>query len=116
MSVLKPGDNLHIAEARGFEGAVRRHFVGRVEEVSEAAFRIKGVVFIQNRRTGEFERKPGSRTRVYSVHARVVINILDPAFNVAEASYGTDEHHRLSVLDGEGHSLDIHEFAGGVHH
>lgn len=108
------GEKLHIAESRTFEGSVRRHFVGEVVAAEGQLVRVEGVVFIQNRRTLEFERKPGTRTRIYNLGQRLVIGVLPKEFAVAEARYDTNADHRLCVMDDHGHEMDVHEFAGNL--
>ena len=40
--VIDKGEKIHIVTRRNFEGDLRRHFVGEVVEVQDAAVRIEG--------------------------------------------------------------------------
>jgi len=107
--ILCPGEKLHIIERRQFEGDVRRHFVGEVEEVSGSHLRVRGHAFVYSDRKQEFTRRAEERIRVFTLDSSLVINLLPPTIAVAEIRYvhsGTG----LKATDGRSFQLDINEF------
>jgi hypothetical protein len=109
--IVDKGDKLHIITRRNFEGDLRRHFVGEVEEASGALVRVAGYAFIYDPWTNEFLRKPERRVRILSLaDAGLVVNVLPREAVIEKIRYRTTVENRLLVSDGVSFSLDINEF------
>jgi hypothetical protein len=109
--ILEKADKLHIITRRLFEGDVRRHFVGEVEEVSGALVRVAGYAFIHDPWANEFLRKPERRVRILSLlDAGLIVNVIPREVVIEKVRYRTTTENRLVVTDGASFSLDINEF------
>jgi hypothetical protein len=109
--VVDKGDKLHIIVRRNFEGDLRRHFVGEVEEVSGTLVRLAGYAFIHDPWANEFLRKPECRVRILSLaDAGLVVNVLPRDVVVEKVRYRTTVENRLVVSDGSAFALDFNEF------
>jgi hypothetical protein len=109
--ILEKGDKLHIITRRLFEGDLRRHFVGEVEEVSGALVRVAGYAFILDPWASQFVRKPERRVRILSLlDAGHIVNVIPQEVVVEKVRYRTTPENALVVTDGASFSMDINEF------
>jgi hypothetical protein len=111
MALVRVGETVHLIERRVFPGDVRRHFVGRIEESTDGALRVKGYLFVYDTGSSSFLKKPELRTRVVPLDNRVIINVLPEGVAVANVRYMHDAEGNLSITDGAGFELDISEFS-----
>jgi hypothetical protein len=106
------GDKIHVAERRGFENDVRRHFVGEIVRTSDIAVLVQGWVFVYDANSASFDRHPELRTRVVSlVDARMIINSIPKGADLESTEYVLDDHGILVVTDGRNFSLSVSEFS-----
>ena len=108
-TVLFPGEKVHIIERRRFEGDIRRHFAGEVDDASGSHIRVRGHSFVYSPRRREFVRRSDERIRVFTLDSGLVVNIMPPTIAIADVRYvhsGTG----LKVTDGRTFQLDINEF------
>jgi hypothetical protein len=109
-AVLAVGECVHVITRRLFDQDPRRHFVGRVEAVSEGTARVRGHAFIFNSAHNEYEKRSGERVRVISLlDAGNVVNVLPEGARLDELHYALEDR-KLVLTDGAGYSLDINEF------
>jgi hypothetical protein len=110
--ILSKGEKVFVVTRRLFNGDLRRHFVGVVQEVSETAFRVKGYAFIFDEMSSQFIRHDELRTRVMTfVDAGMVINILPDEVNIEEIHYRTNEKNHRVITDDKLFTMNVSEFA-----
>ena len=109
--LIEAGDKLHVVTRRLFEGDIRRHFVGEVEETTNSAVRAAGFAFVFDMSLNQFVRRPERRVRILSlVDSGLIINLLPRGIVVEELRYQASADNRTIVTDGRGFRMDIHEF------
>ena len=109
--VIEKGEKVHLIMRRLFETDLRRHFIGEVLQVSGDLVRAKGYVFVLDRVTNQYIRRPEKRIRLIGLSDPLnIINVLPPNADVEEAIYTRSKDGKLIVTDGEAFSLDINEF------
>lgn len=110
--VVKTGDKLHVITRRGFDGDIRRHFVGEVLEFEDGMARVRGYTFLYDQFRNEFVRRPELRTRILGLgDSGHVINVLPDEVEIERLRYTHSEERRLIVTDGRSFTLDINEFS-----
>ena len=107
--VLHVGEKVHIIERRYFAEDIRRHFIGRIVESSESAFRVEGHAWVFDPVKG-FVRKPEVRERVIYPSDRTMISIIPEEVRLDEIKYVAVPHKGLVITDGKKFSLDVTEF------
>lgn len=108
--LLDIGEKIHVIERRMFDSDVRRHFIGTVERVDDAALRASGYVFVYDSGPSAYVRSRQPRTRIFPLgNVGFVINVVPPDTNVDEVRY-VEQEGRLMVTDGGAFTLDINEF------
>jgi len=110
MMVLNVGDKVHVVERRYFEEDIRRHFVGEVIAYSDHALRVKGHVWVLDKLTREFVRRPEERERVIFPGDRLIVNIIPNDTNLDEIKYVSLPQKGIVVTDGKKYTLDLSEF------
>lgn len=111
MSLLEPGEKVHVIERRLFNGDARRHFIGQVESVADNAFRATGYVFVGNPMTASFDRREPARTRIIPlVSPGVILNIIPQDVDITAARYDMAGENRL-VVRSSGWQMFLDEFA-----
>ncbi|MCJ7735180.1 MAG: hypothetical protein MUP11_11600 [Anaerolineales bacterium] len=109
---VQVGEKLHIITRRLFEGDLRRHFAGVVEEVTGTIIRVRGYVFVFDEGVNEFVRRNEERRRLFSVSdAGLVINILPLETEVEDLRYKMNDLANRVLTDGKTFSLNISEFS-----
>lgn len=109
--MLSKGDKLFVITRRLFEGDLRRHFVGEVQETTERAVRVQGYMFVYDDANNVYVRREGERTRIFSlVDAGLVINVLPRDVALKDIQYRDDEENHLVLTDEKSFKLDINEF------
>lgn len=108
--ILQPGEKVHVVERRSFDNDIRRHFVGEVEYVDIAAFRVTGFAFFYDDASTTWIRLPERRTRLVPTGARgFLVNIIPRSTIIADVTY-SERDSRLVATDGAEFTLDINEF------
>lgn len=111
MELVRPGEIVHVIERRGFQGDVRRHFVGHVEAGSDHALRVKGYLFVYDSGASAFLRKPEMRSRIIPLDNGVILNVLPEGSSLEDVRYVRDSDGNLALTDGEHFEFDISEFS-----
>jgi hypothetical protein len=108
--LLSKGEIVFVVTRRFFEKDLRRSFVGKIQEVSEVAIRVKGYPFTYTETTNEFVRTDHQRIQIFSlVDAGVVIRILDEDVDYKNIHYGWKDNQRI-ITDGKSFIMDISSF------
>ena len=101
MTLLEPGEKVHVIERRAFDGDVRRHFVGEVEAATDTAIRATGYTFVCNTMTGNFDRREPARTRIIPLgSAGMVVYVIPQEIDVNLVRYEWAAGNRLVVRAG----------------
>ena len=110
--VIQLNEKVHIITRRLFEGDLRRHFAGVVEDVAGPNIRVKGFAFVYDEATYEFVRRKDVRIRIFPISdAGVIINLLPSSAKLANITYKIDEIGHRIVTDGESFAMNINEFS-----
>jgi hypothetical protein len=95
-----------------YENATRRHFLGEVQAVEGTACRLEGFVFVYDKKTTEFFRKPEKRTTVVDLsESGYISNIIDQNVDLESVVYKYSTGVGLIATDNKSFSLDINEFS-----
>ena len=109
--MLSKGEKIFVITRRLFEGDIRRHFIGEIQEVSGAAIRVRGYVFIFDENNKEFVRQNELRTRIFSIiDAGLIINMLPSEVAIEDIIYILDEKNHYIITDEKSFSLNVNEF------
>jgi hypothetical protein len=109
--MLSNGEIVFVITRRLFEGDLRRHFVGKIENVSGAIIRTRGYIFIFDESSKEFVRRKGQRVRIFSlIDAGIVVNVLPSDINISEMHYAIDNDNHRIITDGKSYSMNVSEF------
>lgn len=101
MTLLQPGEKIHVIERRAFDGDARRHFVGEVEQATDNVVRATGYTFVCNTMTGNFDRREPERTRIVPLTAAgVVVYVIPTEIDVHQVRYEWASGNRLVVRSG----------------
>ena len=110
--MLSKGEKVFVITRRLFEGDLRRHFVGEVQEISSFAMRAKGFSFVFDEGTKQFVRREELRIRIFSlIDVGLVINILPEEARLEDIRYIWDEQNRRIITDDTTFSMNISEFS-----
>ena len=108
--LLQPGEKVFVVERRLFDEDLRRHFVGEVEVCTEVGFRARGYPFLHHPPEGKFVRKNNPRTRLFSFHNNLIINVLPESCNIEGVSHVKTEGGTI-LTDDETFKMDVSEFS-----
>ncbi len=109
--ILEQGEKVHVMVRRAFERDLRRHFIGKVIDVSGVLARMEGHVYVHDAAANQYIRRPDRRIRVFSLaDAGNIINILPQEADLEQAKYTQVQGKKLVVTDGRTFTLDINEF------
>lgn len=101
MTMLEPGEKVHVIERRTFEHDVRRHFVGEVERATDAVARATGYTFVANMMTGQFERREPPRTRIIPLAATgLIVYVIPQDVDLKSIRYEWTSGNKLRVRGG----------------
>ena len=108
---IEVGDNVHIITRRQFETDLRRHFVGRVEEVAGDLVRVRGHAFVFDDSANEFTRREEEGVRIFAFSdAALIISIISSETDLAALRYEIDERGRRVITDGKSMIMNVSEF------
>lgn len=109
--ILNGGDKVFIITRRLFDGDLRRHFVGEVEEATDAAARVRGYAFVFDATENEFVRRDRERVRIFGISdSGLIVLLLQDDTDPAEVRYATDEDGSRTLTDGGRLSVNVSEF------
>ncbi|HEY43542.1 MAG TPA: hypothetical protein G4O11_06115 [Anaerolineae bacterium] len=109
--LVSKDEKVHIITRRLFDGDMRRHFVGVVEEVTDEAIRVKGYAYIYDQTSGEFARRKNKRTRIFGLtDSGLIVNVIPQTVDLDDLRYVTDESGNRIIIDGHGFEMNISEF------
>lgn len=109
LPILNLGEKVHVITRRLFEDDLRRHFVGEVTAIRDGRFRAEGFTFVFDTAMNQFVKRPEVRTRVFSLDAHQIINVLPNSVSITNLIYKV-AHRSLVITDEKGFSLEINEF------
>ena len=110
--IIEIGEKIHIMYRSLYENATRRHFLGEVKAVDGTACRLEGFVFVYDKLTTEFSRKPEKRTTIIDLsESGYISNIIDPEIILEDVIYKYSKGVGLIATDNKSFSLDINEFS-----
>lgn len=109
--IIEIGEKLHIMYRTLYENSTRRHFLGEVQAAEGTACRLEGFVFIYDKKSTDFIRKPEKRVTIIDLsESGYVVNIIDKEVNLDDVSYKYARGDGLVATDNKSFSLSINEF------
>lgn len=109
--LIHKGEMVHVVIRRIFDGDLRRHFVGTVQEVEGLAARLHGYAFVFDENRNQFVKRPELRDRLVGLAApEVVINILPAGLALEKLTYTINNQGMRVLTDGGAFQLDVSEF------
>ena len=109
--MISKGEKVFVITRRLFDGDLRRHFVGEVQEAINFAMRVQGYSFVFDEGMKQFVRREEPRIRIFSlIDAGLVINILPEHACIEDMQYRWDEQNRRMLSAEKSFSLNISEF------
>jgi hypothetical protein len=111
--LLSPNETIFVAHRRLFEKDSVRFFVGRVDEYDAGIVRATGHTYVRDNMSGAMLEKAESRTKLFSVASGTLIFYVLPSHvHIADLRF-VDDEGRLSLLDGQGFSMNLSDSARG---
>jgi hypothetical protein len=109
--MIEKGEKIHIMYRALYENSTRRHFLGEVQAAEGPVCRLEGFVFVYDRKTTEFIRKPEKRITIIDIsESGYIANIIDQEVNLDNVTYKYAQGVGLIATDSKGFSLNINEF------
>ena len=113
--MLSKGEKIFVVTRRLFESDLRRHFVGKVQQVSGAAVRVRGYAFVFDATANVFVRRNELRTRIFSlIDAGYTMTVLPGETILDKIQYSLNEKGQRVLTDDSTFTMNVSEF--GVHH
>jgi hypothetical protein len=110
--VLNRGEKVHVVTRRLFEGDLRRHFVGEVQEASDHAARLEGYVFVFDAAAQDYIRRTDRRVRIVSLcDSGLIIIVMPGEVQLEDLEYRLTKENLLVITDGKSYALGINEFS-----
>ena len=109
--IIEKSEKLHIIYRALYENSARRHFLGEVLVAEGSICRLKGYVFVYDKKTTEFIRKPDKRVTIIDIsESGYVTNIIGQEVNLDTVVYRYAQGIGLIATDNKSFSLNINEF------
>lgn len=109
--IIEKGEKIHVMYRALYENSTRRHFLGEVKMAEGPACRLEGFVFVYDKKTTEFIRKPEKRITIIDLsESGYITNIIDKEVNLENVNYKYTQGIGLIATDNNGFSLNINEF------
>jgi hypothetical protein len=109
--IVSMKEKVHIITRRLFNGDMRRHFVGVVEEATGEAIRVTGYAYIYDQASGEFTRRKNKRTRIFGLtDAGLIVNVLPQTVDLENLRYVMDASGNRIITDDHGFEMNVSEF------
>lgn len=109
MGILSPGDKLIVVHRRLFETDSPRYFLGVVSDYENGVFKMEGWTFLNDLATKKVFRKPGKRTKIYSVASGTVLIYQLPGEVEVEKVEISGRSGGLVATDSSHFELDLSE-------
>jgi hypothetical protein len=107
--LLNPGEKIHVVHRRQLDTEPHRHFVGVVDQYAGGVIRMTGHLYVVDKSTFQFVKRPEVRTRVVSVvSGEIIVNILPAGTDLEKIVYKL-EGAAVRVTDGTDWHLDLSE-------
>ena len=107
--LLNPGEKIHVVHRRQLDTEPHRHFVGVVDQYAGGVIRMTGHLYVVDKSTFQFVKRPEQRTRVVSVvSGEIIVNILPVTTDLEKIVYKL-EGAAVRVTDGTDWHLDLSE-------
>ena len=108
-AILQRGEKIHVLHRRQIDSEPHRHFVGVVDEYEGGVLRMTGHLYVVDKSTFQFVRRPELRTRIVSVvSGEIIVNVLPPQTALEKVVYKL-EGAAVRVTDGTEWHLDLSE-------
>ncbi len=108
-AILQRGEKIHVLHRRQIDSEPHRHFVGVVDEYDGGVVRMTGHLYVVDKSTFQFVRRPELRTRIVSVvSGEIIVNVLPPQVALEKIVYKL-EGAAVRVTDGTEWHLDLSE-------
>lgn len=110
--MITKGEKVFVITRRLFDGDLRRHFVGEVQDLTTVAMRVQGYSFVFDDSTKQFVNREGLRVRIFSlIDAGLVINILPKEASIEDIEYRWEENKPRMLTDNKTFKMNISEFS-----
>lgn len=108
-TILRSGEKIHVVHRRQIENEPHRHFVGVVDNYDGGVIRMTGNLYVVDKSTFQFVRRPEIRTRVVSlVSGDIIVNVIPESVDLDNIVYKL-EGAGVRVSDGTDWHLDLSE-------
>jgi hypothetical protein len=109
--IVEVGEKLHVIYRALYEDSARRHFLGEVLAAEGAVCRLEGYVFIYDKKSTMFERRPEKRLTIIDVaESGYIVNVVDRSVALENVVYSYVKDVGLVATDRQKFSLNINEF------
>lgn len=108
--ILKTGDKVLVAHRRLFADDQPRFFVGVVDGYESGVVMASGYSWVRDSFSGDYDRSPDRRTKVFSlVSGSVIVYRLPETCDAERAEVVQVGEHGLAIRDGSGFEMDLSE-------
>jgi hypothetical protein len=110
---LREGDKILVAHRRLFEKDETRFFIGRVDAYEFGVVKATGHSYVRDRVSGKMLGKADTRTKLLSLSSGTLfVYQLPPQVTLDGIRFVSDEG-RLSLMDGQGYTMNLTEYTHG---
>jgi hypothetical protein len=110
--IIEQGEQVHVIYRALYERSSRRHFIGKVTAVEGAVCRLEGYVFVYDKDSALFNKKPEKRVTVVDLGAPgYIVNMVPGNVVLEKITYDYELGTGLAAIDGAGFRLNISEFS-----
>lgn len=110
--IIEKGNKVHIIYRALYENSTRRHFLGEVQASEGLACRLEGYVFVYDKISSMYVRKPEKRTTIIDLaESGYIVNIISQEVILENVVYKYLQEVGLTATDGMDFSLNINEFS-----
>jgi hypothetical protein len=109
--VLSIGEKIFIIVRPLFEGDLRVHFIGEVQDVSDTAVRVRGYLSTLDKSSNKFMQRKDLRTRIFPIiDAGIVINVIPSEVIIEEVRYSFNDNNQRVITDDKAFEMNVSEF------
>ncbi len=113
--VVSKNELVHIIIRRLFEKDLMRHFAGTIQDTAECLIRVTGYAFVFDQNTGNFVRRAGKRTLVFSLSdAGLIVSILPDSVDLDNLHYVINENGWRILTDDRDFRVNVSEFSVSI--
>lgn len=109
--IIDLGEKVHVIYRTLHSNSTRRHFLGEVTHAEGTICRLRGYVFVHDKKNSGYAKKPGIRSTVVDLaESGYIVNLIDPDVILSDVVYQYQREAGLVAVDKKGFSLSINEF------